>query len=63
MAPKKKMKDDRSHTDADVAAYAQAVASGSKFVETDSDLKDLVEDAEVQLESPYAMGLDKKELE
>ena len=38
------MKDDRANTDADVAAYASAVASGSKFVQIDSQ-KDLVEDA------------------
>lgn len=56
------MKDDRANTDADVAAYASAVASGSKFVQIDSQ-KDLVEDAEVQLESPYAMSLDKTELD
>ena len=39
------MKDDRVHSDADVAAYASAVASGAKFVELTSDEKESVEDA------------------
>jgi len=55
--------DDRQHADADVAAYAQAVASGAKFVEKDSHTKSQVEEAEKMLDSPYAMGLDKKELD
>ena len=55
--------DDRPNADADVAAYAQAVASGSKFVEKDSHRKSQVEEAERQLDSPFAMGLDKKELD
>jgi hypothetical protein len=45
-----------------VAAYAQAVASGAKFVEQDSHKKRQVEDAEAQLDSPLAMALDAKEL-
>ena len=41
-----------------MAAYAQAVASGAKFVELSSDEKEAIEEAEVQLDSPYAMALD-----
>ena len=55
--------DDSPHTDADVAAYAQAVASGARFVERDSHKKGQVEDAEEQLNSPFAMGLEKKEFD
>ena len=44
-------------------AYAQAVASGARFVERDSHKKGQVEDAEAQLDSPFVMGLDKKELD
>ena len=61
--PSKEIKDDRSHADADVEAYSQAVAGGAKFVEQDAQMRGLVEDAEVQLDSPYVMGLDKKEFE
>ena len=57
------VQDDRSNSDADVAAYAQAVASGAKFVEKDTHKKRQVEEAEAQLDSPFAMGLDKKELD
>ena len=39
-------KDDRLHSDEDVAAYAQAVASGARFVEKDSHKKGQVEEAE-----------------
>lgn len=55
--------DDRPNADADVAAYAQAVAAGAKFVEKDSGKKKQVEEAERQLDSPFAMGLEKKELD
>ena len=63
VGPNKELKDDRSHADADVEAYSQAVAGGAKFVEQDARERSLVEDAEVQLDSPYAMGLDKTEFE
>lgn len=59
----KELVDDRSHSDQDVAAYAQAVASGAKFVERDSHRRPAVEEAEQQLDSPYAMSLEKKEVD
>lgn len=60
---KHELQDDRAHSDSDVAAYAQAVAAGAKFVEKDTHKKSQVEEAEAQLESPFAMGLDKRELD
>ena len=62
-ASRKELKDDRAHSDADVAAYAQAVASGARFVEKDTHKKGQVEDAEEQLSSPFAMGLEKKDFD
>lgn len=46
-----------------MAAYAQAVASGARFVEKDTRKKGQVEDAEEQLSSPFAMGLEKKDFD